>query len=147
MVTIEVPHYEELSVKNIYPSMKKDPDFQSYFPDKYPKGKAPPREYFFNVLHTLQPDYLTHVELLRAFGKGGQLEKAQLGLAGVRVLHQCATHPNVHGELRNTEAIQRFQMAYMLSRDRPTQVFLQRCLFYRKHNPPANWDLVWNGKL
>ena len=56
--SIEVPHYEELSVKNIYPSMRKDDVFQSYFPDKYPKGKAPPREYFFNVLNTLQPDYL-----------------------------------------------------------------------------------------
>ena len=39
VVTIEVPHYEELSVKNIYPSMRKDGQFQQYFPDKYPKGK------------------------------------------------------------------------------------------------------------
>ena len=53
VVTVQVPQYEELSVKNIYPSMRKDPDFQQYFPDKYPKGKAPPREYFFNVLNTL----------------------------------------------------------------------------------------------
>ena len=27
VITIEVPHYEELSVKNIYPSMRKDPEF------------------------------------------------------------------------------------------------------------------------
>ena len=29
-----------------------------YFPDIYPKDKGPPREYFFNILNTLQPEYL-----------------------------------------------------------------------------------------
>ena len=33
----------------------------SYFPDKYPAGKAPPRDYFFNVLNTLYPDYLEQI--------------------------------------------------------------------------------------
>ena len=33
----------------------------SYFPDKYPKGKGPPRDYFFNVLNTLHTDYLAQV--------------------------------------------------------------------------------------
>ena len=32
-----------------------------YFPDEYPKGKGPPREYFFNILNTLHPDYLSQV--------------------------------------------------------------------------------------
>ena len=32
-----------------------------YFPDKYPKGKGPPHEYFFNILNTLHPDYLSQV--------------------------------------------------------------------------------------
>ena len=31
------------------------------FPDKYPAGKSPPREYFFNVLNTLYPDYLQQI--------------------------------------------------------------------------------------
>ena len=30
----------------------------SHFPSTYPAGKGPPREYFFNVLNTLQPEYL-----------------------------------------------------------------------------------------
>ena len=42
---IAVPHYDELSVKKIYPQMQKDPDFTKYFPDKYPKDKGPPREF------------------------------------------------------------------------------------------------------
>ena len=55
---IAVPAYEELSVKAIWPLMAKDPEFVSYFPDKFPAGKGPPRAYFFNVLNTLQPEYL-----------------------------------------------------------------------------------------
>ena len=28
---------------------------------KYPKDKGPPREYFFNILNTLYPDYLQQI--------------------------------------------------------------------------------------
>ena len=58
---ITVPHYDELSVKALWPDVKKDAKFLSFFPSKYPKGKAPPREYFFNVLNTLQPEYLEQI--------------------------------------------------------------------------------------
>ena len=40
---IEVPHYEELSVKQLYPQLCKDSHFMQYFPDKYPAGKSAPR--------------------------------------------------------------------------------------------------------
>ena len=55
---IAVPHYDELSVKTLWPEFKKDAEFMSYFPAVFPKGKGPPREYFFNILNTLYPDYL-----------------------------------------------------------------------------------------
>ena len=58
---IAVPHYDELSVKALWPDLKKDKDFMQYFPDKYPAGKGAPREYFFNILNTLHPDYLAQV--------------------------------------------------------------------------------------
>ena len=58
---IQVPYYDELSVKALYPQFAKDAEFMKYFPDKYPVGKGPPREYFFNVLNTLHPDYLAQV--------------------------------------------------------------------------------------
>ena len=32
-----------------------------YFPDKYPAGRGPPRKYFFDILNTLQPEYLQKV--------------------------------------------------------------------------------------
>jgi len=38
--------------------MKQDKKFVFYFPDYYPKGRQPEREYFFNVLNTLQPSYM-----------------------------------------------------------------------------------------
>ena len=50
---VQVPDYDELSVKNIWPIMQKDPKFMKYFPDKLPKGRQPSRDYFFNILNTL----------------------------------------------------------------------------------------------
>ena len=55
---IAVPHYDELSVKSIWPEFNKDPAFCAYFPAIFLKGKGPPREYFFNILNTLYPEYL-----------------------------------------------------------------------------------------
>ena len=56
---IKVPKYEELSVKTLYPQFTKDPEMMQFFPDEYPEGKGPPRTYFFNVLNTVHPDYLS----------------------------------------------------------------------------------------
>ena len=41
--------------------MAKDATFLQYFPDKYPKDKGPPREYFFDILNTVHPEYLKQV--------------------------------------------------------------------------------------
>ena len=55
---IHVPQYDEISVKALWPDVKKDPGIMAYFPNVYPKNKGPPREYFFNILNTVWPDYL-----------------------------------------------------------------------------------------
>ena len=79
-----MPKYEELSVKALYPQFTKDVRFISYFPDKYPKGKGPPRDYFFNVLNTLHPDYLEQVmthankQRMTAEGEGMQRESIKM---------------------------------------------------------------------
>ena len=81
---IEVPHYEELAVKNLYPQFAGDDLFTRYFPDEYPAGKGPPREYFFNVLHTLYPEFLqrmlthAHEQRMTASGQRGQEEAIQI---------------------------------------------------------------------
>jgi len=55
---VNVPEFDELSVVNLWPHAKKDEAFMKYFPDKLPKGRHPSREYFFNVMNTLQEEYL-----------------------------------------------------------------------------------------
>ena len=32
-----------------------------YFPDTLPKGTVPDKEYFFNILNTIRPEYLKRV--------------------------------------------------------------------------------------
>ena len=32
-----------------------------YFPDELPKGRNPGREYFFNILNTLRPQYVSRL--------------------------------------------------------------------------------------
>ena len=41
VTTVEVPYYDELSVKRLWPQYKKDPEFAKYFPDVYVDGKGP----------------------------------------------------------------------------------------------------------
>ena len=56
-----MPHYDELSVKRLWPDLKKDPEFASYFPSVYAQDKGPPRDYFFNILNTIHPEYLQKI--------------------------------------------------------------------------------------
>ena len=58
---IHVAHFEELSVKNMWNDLKDDETFSIYFQDKFPKDRLPNREYFFNILNTVYPDYLKQV--------------------------------------------------------------------------------------
>ena len=66
---VVVPKYDEISVKNIWPMIKEDPVLMQYFPDTFPKGRAPDREYMFNILNTLRPEQLkavvSHAQKLR----------------------------------------------------------------------------------
>ena len=60
---IEVPKYEELSVKSLYPKFLGDDKMMTYFPDRLPKGRLPDRAYFFNLMNTVYPEYTQ--ELIR----------------------------------------------------------------------------------
>ena len=53
-----MPRYDELSVKRFWPLMQRDPAFMLYMPDAAPDGRLPEREYFWNVLNTLQTEYV-----------------------------------------------------------------------------------------
>ena len=51
------PRYDEVSVHNLYDECMQLPQMALYFPDRYPKGRHCNRQYFFNVLATIQPEY------------------------------------------------------------------------------------------
>ena len=55
---VQVPSFDELSVKHLWPEMQTDKKFMVYFPDVLPKNRLPSRDYFFNVLSTLYPEYI-----------------------------------------------------------------------------------------
>ena len=52
---INPPHYDEISVRNLYDRCLELPGMADYFPDAYPKGRVCSRKYFFDVLNTLHP--------------------------------------------------------------------------------------------
>ena len=58
---IKVPQYDELSVTQLWPQLQEDKQFTQYFPNVFPKDKGPARDYFFDILNTLYPDYLEQI--------------------------------------------------------------------------------------
>jgi len=56
-----VPFYDELAVKKIWPDVQEDPEVMFYMPSKLPKGRVPDRDYMFNVLNTLREGYVTSI--------------------------------------------------------------------------------------
>ena len=56
-----VPFYDELAVKKIWPDVQKDPEVMFYMPSSLPKGRVPDRNYMFNVLNTLREGYVTSI--------------------------------------------------------------------------------------
>ena len=76
---INVPKYDELSVKVLYPKFKDDPEINQFLQDEYAKNRLPDRQYFFTVLNTVYPDYVSkmieHANNERFSAKGEANEK------------------------------------------------------------------------
>jgi len=66
---VEVPQYDELSVAKLYPEVMKVPEYAKFFPENCTANTIPTREYFFNVMNTVAPEYITgiieHAQKLR----------------------------------------------------------------------------------
>ena len=56
--SINVPKFDEVSVKTIWPLIKQDPEVLVFFPDDYAKGRVPYRKYTFDILNTVRPEYV-----------------------------------------------------------------------------------------
>ena len=62
VIHLDIPHYQELSVKNMYEDAMKDEVLIKYLPTKKQlSNKLPEREFFFGVLSTLRRQYMTDV--------------------------------------------------------------------------------------
>ena len=76
---LNVPHYDELGIRNIMPQLKDDVTFNRYFPDKLPKGRTMDRAYFWNILNTIRPEYaadlLKFANEQRHSANGAKMEK------------------------------------------------------------------------
>lgn len=56
---VEVPLYEEFTVKSLYELVAADDELLKYLPElKDAPAKAPPREFCFNVVNTLTEGYI-----------------------------------------------------------------------------------------
>lgn len=79
-----MPHYDELAVKHIWPQFEADDKISKYLPDHIQKDRGPSREYFFNVLNTLYPEYLQQIlahankQRMTSEGEKGQRESIRI---------------------------------------------------------------------
>ena len=55
---VNMPKWDELSVKHMWPKMKAIEGFMLYMPERLPKKILPDREYFFNIMNSVNPDYV-----------------------------------------------------------------------------------------
>ena len=79
---VNVPLYDELAVGKLWPLLQQNAGFMRYFPDKFPKGRVPDRGYFFNVLNTVEHNYLqdtiAHANEMRNAAKDKDQEYCQI---------------------------------------------------------------------
>ena len=62
IIRLDIPAYQELSVKNLYEDAMKDPVLTKYLPTKEQlSNKLPEREFFFGILCTLRKQYMTDI--------------------------------------------------------------------------------------
>lgn len=62
VIHLDVPHYQEISVRNMYDDAMQDEVLVKYLPSKKQlSNKLPEREFFFGVLCTMKKQYMTDV--------------------------------------------------------------------------------------
>ena len=62
VIRLDIPAYQELSVKNLYEDAIKDPVVTKYLPTKEQlSNKLPEREFFFGIMCTLRKQYKTDI--------------------------------------------------------------------------------------
>jgi hypothetical protein len=75
------PHYDEISVAQLYETWIKLPKMKDFFPDVYAKGRSCSRSYFFTIANTLHPEEMNKT-LMKCkevrFGADGEGQKEEI---------------------------------------------------------------------
>lgn len=97
---VNMPKYDELSVKNFWPRVQGNLRIMKFFPDKLPKGRQPDHEFFWNVFNTLEEPYvrqlLAHANEQRnsAQAEGQQLQSIVVSTVMANKLLQFPFQPS-----------------------------------------------------
>lgn len=59
--TIEVPKYKELCVKKVMEAIVNDAELIKHLPDLTMSKKLPDRDFLFNIINSLRPEYMESI--------------------------------------------------------------------------------------
>ena len=84
---VNMPRYDELSVKSFWPLIQGNQRAMRFFPDSLPKGRQPDHEYFWNVYNTLEEPYvrqlIAHANEQRNSAQAEGMEKETIVISEV----------------------------------------------------------------
>jgi hypothetical protein len=58
---INMPSFDEISVKELWPKMQEHEEFMRYFPSKFSKERVPDKTYFFNIMNSVMEGYVSSI--------------------------------------------------------------------------------------
>jgi hypothetical protein len=97
VIQLEVPSYQELSVKALYDDAMNEPTLKKYLPSRQQlSGKLPERDFFFGVLCTLKQQYMRDI-IDEASKKRFKIEDADDSKKGILIsdkwMEELMKHP------------------------------------------------------
>ena len=92
-----MPQYDELGVRRVWPVVKADANVARHLPDMTSEGALPEREFFWDVLATLCPDFVR--EIVRKANTDRNVAE------GRDEAQTIVCHPDFADELRDTPFI------------------------------------------
>jgi len=113
---MSIPHYEEISVKNLYPDAIQDKDVAIYLPTlEQSSGKLPERTFFFSVLATIKRDYLSEI-IANAHKSRLKGEEGQRGSSAIMIkdtwLDELRKYPFISSKFNHLTLQRSVALAY-----------------------------------
>ena len=97
VIRMEIPAYQELSVKNLYADAMKDEVLQMYLPNQEQmSGRLPEKDFFYGVLCTLRKQYMSDI-IDAANQKRFKVDQGDESKAGILIsdswMQELTKHP------------------------------------------------------